>query len=711
MISPRRALLTLATRSKVSPLLRVRRGVLLRAIAAGAVSIIPSLVAGSPTDRVIALAPVVVTARPSERPLAVTIDPRAPAQPIPAQDGAEALRGIAGFNVIRKGGIDGDPVLRGMAGSRLGILLDGENILGGCGNRMDPPTAYVFPSAYDRVTVLKGPQSVLHGPGNSAGVVLFERTPHRFPESATKLQAALTLGSFGRNDQFAEVRAGRPSGYVELAASRSNADDYEDGDGRAISSAYERWSTRFALGWTPDNDTSVELTGIVSDGEAAYADRLMDGAQFARENLGLRLRRAKISPLVDAIEAGLFVNYVDHVMDNFSLRSFTPIAMMPGRAASNPDRLTFGGRAFAKITPADSLRATVGVDHQSNRHRNRSTSNNLVDPYETKARIKDSTFAATGLFAEATQEFGAAQRVVAGARIDWWRAQDFRPSVATGMMGTAVNPTAYRKRGDTLPCGFIRYERDLPKDFTVFAGVGHTQRFPDYWELFSKESSGTVSAFETRPERTTQLDLGINRHRGTFATSLSVFANRVDDFILTASGVRKSAGMMGTRTATIARNVETTSLGCEASLSWQFAQGWTADTAISAVRGTNETDDRPLAQQPPLEGRLGLSYATSRWSVGSLARVAARQTRYALNQGNIVGQDLGPSPGFAVFSLNAAWKPHARLQLSAGVDNISDRTYAEHLSRGGSMVAGFPAPTTRVNEPGRSAWLKLDFNY
>ena len=77
---------------------------------------------------------------------------------MPAHDGADYLKTIPGFSVIRKGGTDGDPVFRGMAGSRLNILLDGEQILGGCGNRMDPPTAYVFPESYDKITVLKGPQ-------------------------------------------------------------------------------------------------------------------------------------------------------------------------------------------------------------------------------------------------------------------------------------------------------------------------------------------------------------------------------------------------------------------------------------------------------------------------------------------------------------------------------------------------------------------------
>src|SRR5690554_5887322 len=85
-----------------------------------------------------------------------------------------------GFSVIRKGGTDGDPVFRGMAASRLSILLDGEAILGGCGSRMDPPTAYVFPEAYESVTILKGPQSVKHGSGSSAGVVMFERATPEF---------------------------------------------------------------------------------------------------------------------------------------------------------------------------------------------------------------------------------------------------------------------------------------------------------------------------------------------------------------------------------------------------------------------------------------------------------------------------------------------------------------------------------------------------
>jgi iron complex outermembrane receptor protein len=122
---------------------------------------------------------VVVTAPQISAPLTVSMNPKAPRQPVPAHDGADYLKTIPGFSVIRKGGTDGDPVFRGMAGSRVSVLLNGETILGGCGGRMDPPTAYVFPAAYDRITVLKGPQTVLYGPGNSGATVMFERRTNR----------------------------------------------------------------------------------------------------------------------------------------------------------------------------------------------------------------------------------------------------------------------------------------------------------------------------------------------------------------------------------------------------------------------------------------------------------------------------------------------------------------------------------------------------
>src|SRR5690606_23186134 len=109
-----------------------------------------------------------------------------------------------------------------------------------------------------------------------------------------------------------------------------------------------------------------------------------DGARFDRSNLGLRLRRHGLSNVVSSIEFQTYVNAVDHVMDNYSLRPFTPSMMMPGKSVANPDRLTSGGRLALELMPAEALQLDIGLDHQSNRHRERSTMNQDLMPYQAK---------------------------------------------------------------------------------------------------------------------------------------------------------------------------------------------------------------------------------------------------------------------------------------------------------------------------------------
>ena len=59
---------------------------------------------------------VIVTAPQVSDPLTVVTDPKSPRQPVPAHDGADYLKNIPGFSAVRKGGTDGDPVLRGLFG-------------------------------------------------------------------------------------------------------------------------------------------------------------------------------------------------------------------------------------------------------------------------------------------------------------------------------------------------------------------------------------------------------------------------------------------------------------------------------------------------------------------------------------------------------------------------------------------------------------------
>ncbi len=328
--------------------------------------------------------------------------------------------------------------------------------------------------------------------------------------------------------------------------------------------------------------------------------------------------------------------------------------------------------------------------------------------YTLKPRVKDAEFKNVGVFGELHQHLAEGSRAILGLRADSWQATDYRTTV--DMMGMVANPTKNQTRKETLPSGFARYEQDASAASTVYVGVGRTTRAPDYWELFSFESATTASSFNTKPEKTTQLDMGLNYHEGALSASVSAFYNKITDFILIQSGYPKPTMMNPTATATIARNVNATTYGTEAGMAYQLAESWKLDGSLAYVHGNNDTDGTALAQIPPLEARLGLNYDDKVWSFGGLWRAVAAQKRVAVNQGNIAGRDIAASGGFSVFSVNGGWRANKAVQVTAGVDNVFNKTYAEHISRAGAMVSGF-TQTTRVNELGRNVWVKANFDF
>lgn len=652
---------------------------------------------------------VIVTAPTTIAPLTVETDPKAPRQPIPAHDGADFLKSIPGFSVIRKGGTDGDPVFRGFSGSRLGILIDGQEVYGGCGSRMDPPTAYIYPESYDRVTLLKGPQSVLYGAGQSAGVVLFERKPKRFDKFTSQANGSLTAGSFRRNDQNADMTLGNALYYVRAGGTRADAGNYTDGAGKAVHARYTRWSSYATLGLTPDDNTLLTLSAGVSDGKAAYADRAMDGARFNKQNVALLVEKRHIAEHIDKITAQLYYNHVDHVMDNYSLRP--NVNTMMSYMAMNPDRTTQGGKISATLSPTDVFNITTGLDMKFDVHRFRSammkgSAQDATHAYQDKPYTKDAQFKQVGLFAEATTELPATDRLVNGLRVDWHTATDRRPdgyNDATKPVNTTRNIT----QSTTLYSGFTRYEKDLPhQQGTAYIGIGHVARAPDYWERLHQSPTDNRSAFfATKPEKTTQLDIGTSYKAGPLDLSVSGFYGKVHDYILLNWDTNQT------------RNVNATVFGGEIEAAYHITQHWHTITTLSYVHGKNDTDDKALAQQPPLELRLHTGYKAGNYSLGALWRLVAAQNRIDPGSGNIVsnGKDLGRTSGFSTLSLNAGWTVTPHLLLTAGIDNVLNKTYAEHLSRSGqssgmSSTALFPL-NTRINEPGRTLWLKAQMDF
>lgn len=644
------------------------------------------------------LSPTVITAIAPSSPLTVVTNPKDPRQPVPASDGGDYLKTIPGFSVIRAGGTNGDPVLRGMFGSRLNILTNGGMMLGACPGRMDAPTSYISPETYDRLTVIKGPQSVIWGPGGSAGTILFERDPEKFGELGSRVNGSVLAGSNGRFDKVLDAAAGNQLGYVRFVGNQSHSDDFEDGNGDTVPSRWDKWNGDVSLGWTPDADTLLELTAGKGDGEARSAGRGMDGSQFKRESLGLRFEKSNLGEVLDKVEAQVYYNYADHVMDNYTLRTPSGSGMMGMPMVSNVDRRTLGARIKATWRWAD-VQLISGIDAQTNEHRQRGGMG--VNAHKGQPWTKDADFHNYGAFGELTWYATGEDRLITGARLDRASARDFRKGSAT----------EGDTRADTLPSGFVRYEHDLAAmPATTYIGLGHTQRFPDYWELFSpkRAPAGSVNAFDgIKPEKTTQLDFGIQYRDERLEAWASGYVGQIRDYIL----FDYQRNMMGNLTSQ-AQNIDARIMGGELGAAYKLTENWKADATLAYAWGKNSSDGKALPQMPPLESRLGLTYSRDTWSVGGLWRLVAEQNRIAQNQGNVVGKDYDKSAGFGVFSLNGAYKVNNNLKLSAGVDNLFDKAYAEHLNLAGNAGFGYPANTTQpVNEPGRTFWTKVDFSF
>lgn len=112
---------------------------------------------------------------------------------------------------------------------------------------------------------------------------------------------------------------------------------------------------------------------------------------------------------------------------------------------------------------------------------------------------------------------------------------------------------------------------------------------------------------------------------------------------------------------------------------------------------------------PPLDTTWAVKYDDGRWMGGLHLRAVASQHRVDIGRGSTIGTDLAKTAGFAVLSANAGLRVGEAVTLTAGIDNILDKTYAEHVSKTGSWSGADLAAyddTVRVNEPGRTLWMR-----
>lgn len=306
---------------------------------------------------------------------------------------------------------------------------------------------------------------------------------------------------------------------------------------------------------------------------------------------------------------------------------------------------------------------------------------------------------------------------------------DQRPTV-TGPAAATFNATPrelYRRYyggGDTSHAdaqlgGRLRVSHDLADGLDGFIDLSRAARLPELSELYYGNSGAgdliQVGNPALKAEKHHRVESGVTMKSseyvgygragrpGTFRVDFNAFANHIQDFI-TIDRARGQHGVTASDNGIVYRNVEAGIGGVSGDLQANLMDHVSARMTISGQRGRNFTDNRSLYQVAPLEANLFLdAFGTDiGWNLGIRQRLVAGKRSVDDSTLTGSGQDKGgPAGAFATTDIYGGYVLHNSLTLSAGVENLFDKLYREHLS----AVPNSPI-TTILNAPGRTFFLR-----
>lgn len=621
-----------------------------------------------------------------------------------ARELADRLREIPGLSGSRMGGHGTDPAIRGLGQNRINVLLDGAFVQGACPNRMDPPTAYAAALGFDQITVVKGMRSLEYG-GGPGGSILMERVRPSFGADRSwrgSLSTGLRSNGNGR-EIGADLAVGDQRRYLRLLGAVTDAGNYDDGGGNEVRSAYEERTLALVAGVDVGPESTLELSLERQQlRDVLFAGAGMDSPESDNRALRVKFEQGRLGWFT-AVRAELHHADVEHVMDNFSLRA-APMARLSVPSSSETSGLRLTGQIDRE---AQTWR--MGLDW--NRNDREALRSNVMTGQLQSVLWPEVRISGIGAFIELDHELRDDLKVIAGLRFDRVRSraraaeqQPGAPMLSPNALyalyydGAQAGSTTERQWG-----ALARFERDLRGlPGMVYLGFSQTFRSADATERFLAADNMNPSARwvgnpDIDPERHRQIEMGMVMSRDGWHLDAALFHSWIADYIL------RDRAHLPADNATIYRNVAVNMLGAEWTLRREWSSGWRAEIGTAYVRAENRSDDRPLAQMPPLEGVASLTHESEQWLAGLRWRAAARQTRVDSDPLTGSGLDAGKTAAWGVLDLFAQWSPSPAWRIDVGVDNLLDKRYAQHLNR----ASAFDPQQIQVNEPGRSAWVKL----
>lgn len=637
--------------------------------------------------------------------------------------------------------------IRGFNENRLVTLIDG--------NRVETATdltaslSMTDVNDIERVEVVKGAMSSIYGTGAMGGIVNIITKDGHFSEKPY-LSGNVLSGFASANKLFmnhADINTGSGKWYARVSCAYGKADDMRTPEGTLPNSQFTTSNITSKIGIKPFSNhvfriqyqrnwsKDVGIPGgnaFPGPARATYTDigRQLLAADYEIKDLGEKLSSLKLSYFLQYIQrdVAMIPNTITTTPTPTGFQRVTPELVTPVG-----NHFTRGGKLQGTWNLSGSNTLIAGLDIWS---RNLTTErrkdikveilNQAGDVVKTnnivrgETPIPESTFASAGIFVQdETHLLDDRMTLIAGGRMDHIRVKNEQGVDIDYLITNGVRNNTPPNQRITFVAGSrnsvswsanagILYK--LFKDSDLSFSFARSFRAPSLEELFKYIDLGNyvrLGNTNLKPESGYSADLGIRIWKPEFNFQADVFANRILNMIVEAPGsfvytinTGASEGLTDTLPALINKNVSKAFLyGFDFGFQYNLYSDFVLFGSGSYVRGKDTEAGTNLAQIPPLSGRLGLRYINSKTgSVEMTVAGAAGQDRIAEGEretGGYVRLDLALSSARINFG-------RTMLQLFAGIDNITDRSYTSHLStnRGNISV-----------EPGRNVYFRLSLGF
>lgn len=621
-----------------------------------------------------------------------------------AHDGGALLNQLAAIGAIRKSGAYGfDPVLRGFKYEQINLVLNGaQTASAACPNRMDPPTSQIAPNMIQKIEVLKGPYALRYG-NAFGGTINFIESPPAFSEN--KEGYGRVSGRYiGNGNVFStEGLAGFRSKSLNLGlyAAWSQGNDYKAGDQNLIPADFMRTSIGAKLG------IKLKLNQLLKFSATRNLARDTDFASLPmdlrNDDTWMLSASHEIYPKSGKLKSwksSLYGSFVDHLMDNL----LKPLEPRPVNATTKANTSNYGLRSEGVWSFGQS-RLYTGLDYRYEGAEGYRTREFLMGMNEgniaTDNVWQGGEIRRAGLFAEYHLKGHTLNWVVSGRlNVNFADTSDpdpdfelLYPESQSSQLNPAISLGATKKFAEKITMGLwlgrVQRSGSLTERYINYFPVG-----VDPYEMIGNPMLD--------PEINNEFDITFQWKSDLSSIHLDLFAAYLQDFISSLIDTSLSPTIPSSPGVRQYTNIEKAfKTGFEAGWNQLWPAGLQHQLSLAYTYGSDLQREDPLPEIAPLDLRFLLSgsYFSQRLKPYITFRYVMEQSRISSEFGESV------SPSFVLFDLGASFQLNRKLRFTAGVQNLFDVLYYEHLSRSVRDASKLP-----IYAPGRCFFLSFNLD-